>query len=814
MIIIELVAYAVIAAVTYFGIDSAVTAAIAKGDVGGATIRTAGEVKAAALRGYLLFLGGLAAIVLGRLASARRGRGSIEVPFLMPAAVAAAAMGLCLQMGFGQPLIRQVWPGPDFALGFLVAGALAGIVLILPRDPVEITKPFVPAIPVIMIVTFAALRAAGGGTEEAQDVRINLGGIQPLEIVKLLFVIFLAHYFGSRAPELRHQRDRVAGLLFPRKRLLLPALGMMVLLFLAFVAVNDLGPTMILSVVFLTLFFVVTRATGWVVLAVAVMAAGVYAAAHVPAIAQAPKVALRLQMWLDPWRNALPYGDQTARALWAIAAGHVLGQGLGQAPPTALPAGHTDLAIAHLAEELGALGLVFYILCIAAIAGVGFWIGAFTRTSTRALMGVGLATLLVAQWLVIFAGTTGLLPLTGIVAPYLSHGKTGMIVFMVIAAMIARLAESGAVRETTDELLELRRGTLTAMAGAAAILAAGIGVALWYGVIRAEETSARGIVTMLAPDEGSGGRPVGYMHDPRLTAIADQIRRGDIVDRNGQLIAGTTEDGERTYPLKDALGTVLGIPKAIVLRPGWQLERILDPKLRGYGEFEDGAALWLAASEDEETPERLLFIVDTHKEKPEDRQRAEAMLEPGETARLLPLAAPDFRPIIRLLHMPAAQRAEEIKKISADVKARTVKLSLDAKLQVAAVEAIRKAAQRSQVKSGAAVVMDAETGEILARAQVPDYDPGDPRFLKRLGDPRYQVRDKKWLGMYGPWNDKTGIRGIFQAGSVTKVWTSLAAVRAGVVPPSQGCPPPPDPRRRMPHEPVFGCTWHDGQAPA
>ena len=93
-----------------------------------------------------------------------------------------------------------------------------------------------------------------------------------------------------------------------------------------------------------------------------VVALLVTVAVHVPAIAGSPKVALRMQMWLDPWTNAQPNGDQGALARWAIAAGFIHGQGLGYAPAWALPAGHTDLVIAHLAEELGAIGLLIYLV--------------------------------------------------------------------------------------------------------------------------------------------------------------------------------------------------------------------------------------------------------------------------------------------------------------------------------------------------------------------------------------------------------------------------------------------------------------------
>ncbi len=805
MVIAELIVFAIVTALTWLGVDAAVAGALAKGgEQGGAGVRTVGEVEAQAMRGFLMYAAGVFALAMARLVSARRGHGDIRVPLLLPAACAAAGMGLALQMGYGNPLQRQVWPGPDFGLGFLMAALLGAIVLALPKDPVEVTQPLQPILPALMIGAFFALRFFGQGTEAAQDTKINLWGFQPMELVKLFFVIFLANYFGRRAEKLRHQRDRLFGMQFPRKGLLWPAVALLIALFGAFVLLNDLGPTLILSIVFLSMFYIVTRATGWVMLAIAIVAIGVFGITHIPAISDSPKVALRLKMWVDPWYNGLPFGDQTARSRWAIAAGGAQGQGLGQAPATALPAGHTDLIISHLAEELGAVGLCFYIGIIGLITGQGLWIAAMNRTAERSLLAAGLAILLVAQFAVIFCGNTGMLPLTGVIVPFLSYGKTGMIVFIIMAAMLVRLAESGAAREATQELLELRRGALGGLAGAVAVLAGAIGVAIYQGVVIADETTTRGVVTLLAREAGETTDRVGHLHDPRLQAIADRIRRGDIIDRKGQIIAGTSPDGRREYPLKDALGSVLGIPRAIVLRPEWMLERQLEGTLRGFGELEDGPAMWLAANPD--GGERLLFVVPTHNERTEDRQQAEAMREAGETVRLLALSAPDFRPLLPLLRMGASRRETEIKRVSADVKSRTAQITLDAKLQLAASDILKEAVKKSQVKMGAAVLLDVTTGQVLVRVQVPDYNPGDPKFLRRLTDPEYDRRDKKFHGMYGPWPDKTGIRGIFQAGSTAKIFTSLAAARAGIVDPPTGCP--------VKAKPIFGCLYNDGQAPA
>lgn len=802
-LVLELLAMAAVAGLAWLGTDAAVQHAIARAaEVSAPETRTAAEVQAAALRGVLFFAIGTAALMVSRAISARRGRVNVPAPFILPATCAAAAMGLAVQMGYGDPLHWRFWPGPEFATGFLLASLIGALVLVLPADPVALTRPFHAVLPVLMVLVFVALAIFGTGTELAEDTLINLGGFQPLELVKLAFVLYLGHSLGSRAAKLRHQRDRLFGLDFPRKRLLVPAVLVLAVLFGSFVAVNDLGPLMILSVAFLALFYIVTRAGGWVVVAVVVVVGLVWLAVQVPAISGSEKVALRMSMWLDPWTNAQPNGDQGALARWAIAAGYIGGQGLGYSPAYSLPAGHTDLVIAHLAEELGAVGLILYILCLAAVAGQGLIIAALNRTPERAVTAAGLSVLVIVQWMTIFAGTTGLLPLTGVPAPYLSFGKTSMVVFVLVSAMLARLAEDGRARELTSELGELRRGVLMVLAVGLAVLAAGVVVAIALGVVLADETSTRGVITHLAPEPGFPKGRVVERYDPRLELIARRIPRGPILDRNSQLIAGVDETGRRTYPLGDAMGTLLGPPEAIVLRPLWMLERLLAARVRGYPEREDGHALWVA--QEKEGGDRLLFIVNSHEEKPEDRARAEAMAG-GDTVRLLPLPSPDFTPLLPILRAGGGGRAEALEKYASDVERRTARITIDVRLQKAASEIIRRAAVRGTVDAAAAVILDANTGEVLARVQWPDFDPGDETVYERLRDPEFTTRFPKFTGYYGPWSDKTGFRGIYQGGSAAKLFTSIIAARTGLLGHGSACP--------ARTGPTFACVHHDGQGP-
>jgi cell division protein FtsW (lipid II flippase) len=800
-LIIELLGMAVIAALGALGAQAGVTHALAKAaELGGTEVRTAAEVQAETLTSIFYYLGGIAAVILGRLVSGRRGRVNIGAHGILPATVAAIAIGFALQMSYGDPLHRSLWPGPDFARGIALAGLIAGVLLLLPRDPVSLVTPVYGALPVLIVGVFIALALFGQGTEEAEDTLINLAGFQPLELVKLAFVLFLGIYLGRRAAKLRHQRDRLFGLHFPRQRHILPAIAVFLVLFLSFVLVNDLGPLLILSLVFLALFYVVTRAGGWVVAAILVVAALVTIAVHVPAISGSEKVALRMQMWLDPWENAQPNGDQGALARWAIAAGYVQGRGLGYAPAYGLPAGHTDLVQAHLAEELGAVGMLLYLFCLGVIAWQGFVVSSLGRTPERMVTAAGLSTLLVTQWLVIFAGTTGLLPLTGVPVPFLSYGKTHMVAFTVVAAMLARLAEDGRAREVTGELLELRRGSLAVLASVMIALLGGVAVAVAQGVVLADQTSLRGAITTLAPEPGYPEGRVTERYDPRFDEIARRIPRGPILDRDGREIAGADEQGNRTYPLGDAMGTLLGPPQQIILRPPWMLERLLSHKVRGYPERPDGNALWLA--EVPEGGERLLFIVHSHEEKPEDRARAEAM-SGGASVRLLPLPSPDFRPLLPLLRAGPADREAQLARIVADVESRTARVTLDARLQKAASDILKRAATRGL--AAAAVVIDTNTGEVLARAQWPDFDPGDPSLLERLRDPKFYSRDLKFTGYYGPWPDKTGFRGVYQGGSAAKVFTGIVAARAGLLGGASSCP--------LKAGPSFPCVHRDAEGP-
>ncbi len=799
LLLVELALLLAVAVAGWFGasvaIEGTLAAAGARGDIGDigdiALVRAAGHTAGA------WFAGGLVLLAVARGATGLRRGQHIRTPLLLPAVGAASALGLVVQLGYGSPF-RPDWPGPGFAEGVFYACVAAAAVLALPGDVgawMSRGRWIVGGGTLAVLVALAAFGDAPGNSGQ----RINLFGTQPIELVKIGAVLFAADALGRRAAKIRFQRVRAGFLRLPRATLLLPALVALVATWAGLFLVKDLGPTLILGAVFLGLFYVVTRSPGWVLLALGTIGLTLALFAFAPELAPSTTVQTRLRMWSDPWLNGLPNGDQLALGFWAMAAGGWNGSGLGTAFPGGIPAGHTDLVYAHLVEELGVTGALTWLVLLGVAVTDGLRVAARNRTPERALTAAALGMLLVAQAGTILGGTFGAFPLTGVVVPFLSFGKTSMVAFWAVAALIARLGDDGEARVATDELREIAGGVRHVQLAVAFLALLGVGFTVKHAVIGRDATTLRGVVTTLGD-----GTPV-LLQDRRLSSIAARIRRGDIQDRNGAPLATSPVAGTREHPLGDALGTVLGPSGGGLLRAKWSLERQQESFLRGYPDKTDGPAIWLGRTAD---GERLLLAAPSAAtEAPSESVAAlAAYARLGGTTgsagiRRIPLATPDLASLLPLARMPLADREAAITALSDDVASRSVKLTLDARLQAAVAAQVKAAAGKSSVGAAALVILDPATGEVLARAQWPDYDPGGETWRKQR-----LAADPKFMGIYGAWSDKTGAHGIWQAGSVFKLLSAVAAVKTGNVPPSpsDACPTTSEPR--------FPCNQvHDGR---
>ncbi|HAZ63350.1 MAG TPA: hypothetical protein DCZ72_07045 [Armatimonadetes bacterium] len=248
----------------------------------------------------------------------------------------------------------------------------------------------------------------------------------PTELLKPLIVVFLA-WFLSR----------------PRTSLVASALvvGVGLGLLVGLVRQGDLGMLMILGGLGLSLMFLRTAQSRWLMMglgagalvAMVLMFGGTELLPNV-----AHKAQVRVQAWLNPWADIDGYGYQTAQALFAAHAGGLDGAGLGAGQAELVPLVRSDFIWAALCEELGLLGCALLLLAYWGLFARG------ARIATRASSGFGQAlatgcvTVLVVQTLLNIGGVVRLCPVTGITLPFVSQGGSSWLVcFMLIGMLLA-----------------------------------------------------------------------------------------------------------------------------------------------------------------------------------------------------------------------------------------------------------------------------------------------------------------------------------------------------------------------------------------
>jgi cell division protein FtsW (lipid II flippase) len=159
-------------------------------------------------------------------------------------------------------------------------------------------------------------------------------------------------------------------------------------------------------------------------------------------------VQVRVDNWLDPWKDPQGAGFQVVQALYAFGRGGLLGVGLGAGLPTIggrlpVPAVHTDYPLAAIGEELGLIGLLAVLGLYVVVVSRGLRIAAAARDDFRALLAAGLALVVGIQAFIIAAGNLKLIPLTGITLPLISYGGSSLLANAIVVGLLLALSDRG-----------------------------------------------------------------------------------------------------------------------------------------------------------------------------------------------------------------------------------------------------------------------------------------------------------------------------------------------------------------------------------
>jgi len=297
----------------------------------------------------------------------------------------------------------------------------------------------------ILIVTVVLLMAVFGfGTINGARRWIRLSGIsfQPSEVAKIALPIFLAYFLTKNEKTIGDLKETV-----------LPCLAVLTVLGGLIFAEPDLGTTIVLSAIFVSVYFAAgAKITHLATVGAAMLFGGVCA------LVFAPWRVARLIAFLDPCaeENRAGAGYQVCQSLYAIGSGGVLGEGFakGQQKLFYLPYPHSDFIFSVVGEELGLFGTLAIVIAF----GLLLWRG--TRTALLApdrfgtLLSIGIITGIIVQALFNISVVISILPAKGIPLPFISYGGSSIIVTLFAVGILLNISQYAGV--TSAEKIEER----------------------------------------------------------------------------------------------------------------------------------------------------------------------------------------------------------------------------------------------------------------------------------------------------------------------------------------------------------------------
>jgi len=157
-----------------------------------------------------------------------------------------------------------------------------------------------------------------------------------------------------------------------------------------------------------------------------------------------PYIMQRITTFLHPQADALGASYQVQQSLIAIGSGGVFGRGFGQSVQkfTYLPEPIGDSVFAVLAEEFGFAGSVFLLLLFVLFATRGLKIASQTPNVFARLTVIGIVIMITSQAFVNISAMLGVIPLSGITLPFVSHGGTSLFITLLEVGIVLSISRT------------------------------------------------------------------------------------------------------------------------------------------------------------------------------------------------------------------------------------------------------------------------------------------------------------------------------------------------------------------------------------
>ena len=338
---------------------------------------------------------------------------------LQLATYAALLVAIGLVMGYtnsAQNGASPIDPGSTFTRGLMWAGIAALTFIVASAFDYRWLKTLSWPVYALQIALLVITLAIGDGVgNSARWITLGPLTFQFSELAKVLMIIVLAHYLASRQLRLDSLRT---------------VLGACVLVIPPWVLVMlqpDLGTSLVFIGILAGMLWMSGASVKWLAtLTAAVIAMIPIAWTYILRDYQKE----RLTSFLNPTPDISDSGYQLYQSQIAVGSGGWFGRGLTngtQAQGDFLPVQTTDFVFSVLAEELGFFGAMVLFVLFALLLWRVLVAGWRSRDPFGTLFAAGVASMVLFQLFVNVGMVMGIMPITGIPLPFVTHGGASLV---------------------------------------------------------------------------------------------------------------------------------------------------------------------------------------------------------------------------------------------------------------------------------------------------------------------------------------------------------------------------------------------------
>lgn len=319
----------------------------------------------------------------------------------------------------------------------IALGGLALMYLVSSFDVSKLQAFVLPIFTLLLFLLAATYFPQFGHSAGGAHRWMNLGPIhfQPSELAKIVLPLYLAAWLAN-PPEPKKWLRKIC--------YALPVAGLLLLIFKQ----PDLGTTVLLAIICFSIFFLAGMRLSRVIASIALVTTLFAVALYTSEYRQR-----RLIAFLNPWEDPHGSGFQTIQSFLSFYSGKLFGVGLGNGNSKLffLPEVHTDFIFALVGEELGFVGAAGLLLVYLCLIYLLLKITVKSSSDFGKYLSFGLTLVLLLQITINLGGVTGLFPVKGTPLPFISWGRTSLVVnFLLVGCLLSVLRHSVTAPATVD----------------------------------------------------------------------------------------------------------------------------------------------------------------------------------------------------------------------------------------------------------------------------------------------------------------------------------------------------------------------------